>query len=128
VRPLKNGNFCSSSRKAKISTTGIYGIFRGLKFEPDAEIGKKVPFCKGLTLMEDMEMSKVTAKYQITIPPEVRNKLGIVPGSEVEITRKGSRYILVANPIEELKKKWRGKFKNIQKTDDYITDIRGEVN
>jgi len=24
VRPLKNGNFCSSSRKAKISTTGIY--------------------------------------------------------------------------------------------------------
>jgi len=34
----------------------------------------------------------------------------------------------VANPIEELKKKWRGKFKGIQKTDDYITDVRGEVN
>jgi len=47
-RPLKNGNFCSSLRKAKISTTGIYKIFRGLKFEPDAEIGQKVPFCKGL--------------------------------------------------------------------------------
>jgi len=58
----------------------------------------------------------------------VRNKLRIVPGSEVEITGKGSRYILVANPIEELKKKWRGKFKSIQKTDAYITDIRGEVN
>ena len=26
------------------STTGIYRIFRGLKFEPDAEIGHKVPF------------------------------------------------------------------------------------
>ena len=50
-RPLKNGNLCSSSRKAKISTTGIYGIFRGLKFEPDAEIGHKVPFCKGLVKM-----------------------------------------------------------------------------
>ena len=59
---------------------------------------------------------------------EDRNKLGVVPGSEVEITRKGSRYILVAKPIEELKKKWRGKFKGIQKTDDYINDIRGEVN
>ena len=47
-RPLKNGNFCSSSRKAKISTTGTYKIFRGLKFEHDAEIGQKVPFCKGL--------------------------------------------------------------------------------
>jgi len=39
ARPLKNGNFYSSSRKEKISTTGIYGIFRGLKFEPDVEIG-----------------------------------------------------------------------------------------
>jgi hypothetical protein len=45
---LKNGNFYSSSRKAKISTTEIYGIFRGLKFEPSAEIEEKVPFCKGL--------------------------------------------------------------------------------
>jgi hypothetical protein len=50
MRPLKNGNFYSSSRKAKISTAGIYGIFRGLKFEPDAEIGQKVLFCKGLVL------------------------------------------------------------------------------
>ena len=48
-RPLKNGNLCSSSRKAKISTTGIYEIFRGLKFKPDEEIGHKVPFFKGLT-------------------------------------------------------------------------------
>jgi len=36
--------------KAKISTTGIYGIFRGLKFEPDEEIRHKVLFCKGLTV------------------------------------------------------------------------------
>jgi len=42
VRPLKNGNFCSSSRRAKISTTGIYIIFRGLKFEPDAGTSVKL--------------------------------------------------------------------------------------
>jgi len=36
MRPLKNVNFCSSSRKAIILTTGIHGVFRGLKFEPDA--------------------------------------------------------------------------------------------
>ncbi len=47
MRPLKNGNLCSSSRKAKILTGGIHVVFRGLKFEPDAEIGHKVPFCKG---------------------------------------------------------------------------------
>jgi len=46
---------------------------------------------------------------------EVRNKLGIVPGSEVEITRKGSKYILEANPIEELKKKWRANSKASKK-------------
>ena len=40
MRPFKNAQFCSSSRKAKILTTGIHGVFRGLKFEPDAEIGQ----------------------------------------------------------------------------------------
>jgi AbrB family looped-hinge helix DNA binding protein len=35
------------------------------------------------------KMSEVTAKYQITIPPAVRNELGIVPGSEIEIVKKG---------------------------------------
>jgi predicted dehydrogenase len=48
LRPLKNIHFCSSSRKAKILTTGIHGVFRGLKFGPDAEIGQKGRFCKGL--------------------------------------------------------------------------------
>jgi len=55
-RPLKNGNFYSSSRRAKISTTGIYGIFRGLKFEPDSEIGQKVPF-RSLRLSAKVSMS-----------------------------------------------------------------------
>jgi hypothetical protein len=48
MRPLKNVQFWSRSRKAKISTTGIYGIFRGLKFEPDAEFEQKGTFFKGL--------------------------------------------------------------------------------
>jgi hypothetical protein len=47
-RPLKNVNFCLSSRKAIILTTGIHEVFRGLKFEPDTEIEQKGVFCKGL--------------------------------------------------------------------------------
>jgi len=35
---------CSRSRKAKILTTGIHRVFRGLKFEPDADIGQKGTF------------------------------------------------------------------------------------
>jgi len=34
--------------KAKILTTDIHYVFRGLQFETDAEIGQKGAFCKGL--------------------------------------------------------------------------------
>ena len=73
-------------------------------------------------------MTKVTAKYQITIPPEVRTELGIVPGSEVEICKEEDRYVLVVDPIAELKKKWRGRFKDKQSSDEYMNQIRGTVN
>ena len=72
-------------------------------------------------------MTKVTAKYQITLPPDVRNELSIVPGSEVEIARKGNDYVLVVNPIAELKKTWRGKYRGKQRTDEYIDEIRGRI-
>ncbi len=58
MRSLKNIHFCSSSRKAKILNTDIHDeVFRGLKFESDADtlvkhqrsIGQKGAFCKGLT-------------------------------------------------------------------------------
>ena len=49
-------------------------------------------------------MAKVTAKCQITIPPEVRNELRIEPGCEVDIRKKGSQYVLTVDPIAELKK------------------------
>ena len=48
-RPLKNIQFCLRSRKAKILTTGIHEVFRGLKFAPDTEIGQKGMFFKGIT-------------------------------------------------------------------------------
>jgi len=46
VKPLKKIHFCSSSRKAKILTTDIHRVFRGLKFESDAEIEQKGGFAK----------------------------------------------------------------------------------
>ena len=73
-------------------------------------------------------MSKVTAKYQITIPPYVRTELGIIPGSEVDIRKDGSQYVLVVDPVDELKNRWRGKFKDKQSSDEYINQIRGEAN
>ncbi len=72
-------------------------------------------------------MSKVTAKYQITIPPEIRKKLGILPGMEVAITQKGETFELVVDPIAALKKKWRGKLKSGISSDQYLDEVRGSI-
>src|SRR4030042_3650392 len=53
-KPLKNIQFCPRSRKMKILTTGIHLVFRGLKFESDAEIGQKGMFFSGLILLSMM--------------------------------------------------------------------------
>jgi len=44
VSQFQNAQFCWRSRKAKMLTTGIYVIFRGLEFAPDAEIEQKGVF------------------------------------------------------------------------------------
>jgi AbrB family looped-hinge helix DNA binding protein len=72
-------------------------------------------------------MSKVTAKYQITLPAKIRKELGIVPGIEIDIVKKGKKYVLVVDPIEGIKKKWCGKFKDGSTTMEYLEEIRGPV-
>jgi bifunctional DNA-binding transcriptional regulator/antitoxin component of YhaV-PrlF toxin-antitoxin module len=56
-------------------------------------------------------VSKVTEKYQITLPVKVLKELGIVPWTDVDIVKEGKRYLLVVSPADGLKKKWRGKFR-----------------
>jgi len=73
-------------------------------------------------------MSKVTAKYQVTIPVDVRKEMGIIPGAEVAITKKGGKYVLIVNPIETVKSKWRGRFKGGPATMEYMDEVRGKVN
>ena len=72
-------------------------------------------------------MSKVTRKSQITIPINVRKSHGIIPGSEVDIVAKGNNFVLKTNPIEDLKRVWRGRFKNEKSSDEYMAEIRGDI-
>ena len=72
-------------------------------------------------------MSKVTAKYQVTIPAKIRKELGIVPGTEVDIAKEGQKYVLVVDPIEAIKKKWRGRFKGGPTTMEYMDEVRVKV-
>jgi AbrB family looped-hinge helix DNA binding protein len=73
-------------------------------------------------------MSRVTAKYQITVPARIRKELRLVPGTDVDIVKEGDKYVLKVNPIDGIKKKWRGKFKNGTSTMQYLEDVRGPVN
>jgi len=70
-------------------------------------------------------MSKVTDKYQITLPKGVRKELGIVPGTDVDIVKEGKRFLLVVNPADGIKRKWRGRFKDGSTTGAYLDEVRG---
>ena len=72
-------------------------------------------------------MAKVTAKYQITLPPGIRRALKITPGIEVDIIKNGPNYVLVVDPNTRIRKKWCGRLKSAEKTMDYINRIRGPV-
>ena len=50
-------------------------------------------------------MSRVTAKYQITVPARIRKELRLVPGTEVDIVKEGNKYVLKVDPINGIKKK-----------------------
>ena len=90
ARPLKNAQFWSRSRKAKISTTGISGIFRGLKFETDAEIGQRGAFCKGLDASDenDRSMSYEKARGIIQEDKAVILLFGTAWGLHEEVMKK----------------------------------------
>lgn len=50
-----------------------------------------------------MELAKVTSKGQITIPVEIRNKLGIKEGDKVLFVEEGSRIFMVNSILMALK-------------------------
>jgi hypothetical protein len=69
MRPLKNVQFCSRPRKAKILThRNTLSILRinppkfggGLKFEPDTGIGQKRTFFKGLGVSAVLQSVMIT--------------------------------------------------------------------
>ncbi len=56
-------------------------------------------------------MPKVTEKGQVTIPKEIRDELGLKPGSQVEFVRENGRVVLRRRvPVEALDK-WAGRLR-----------------
>jgi antitoxin PrlF len=75
-----------------------------------------------------MVTAKVTSKGQITIPKEIREKLGISPGEEIGfVERRGVFFIkklVKKSPFE----KWMGRLTDLKgsESDKVIDDLRGK--
>lgn len=54
---------------------------------------------------------KVSPKYQVVIPEEVRKSLNIKPGMQVSVIAKGGiAYLVPVRSIKEVQQKFEGKF------------------
>lgn len=75
-----------------------------------------------------MVTAKVTSKGQITIPKEVREKLGISPGEELGFVERRGVFFL-RKPVKKSPfEKWMGRLKSLKgaESDKIIDDLRGK--
>jgi AbrB family looped-hinge helix DNA binding protein len=70
-------------------------------------------------------MSKVTAKYQITIPPKIRRAMNIMPGVEIGFKEIDGQFFLVKTPAIHPINKWRGAAKTAKTVDETVAELRG---
>ena len=74
-------------------------------------------------------MPKITSKGQITIPQDIRNKFGFLPGIEVDIVTEGNKALIVKSTRENMFLKWlgRGKLRQKKDIDLMVSKIRGKT-
>jgi AbrB family looped-hinge helix DNA binding protein len=72
-------------------------------------------------------MPRITSKGQITIPQDIRNKFGFLPGMEVDIVAEGNNALIVKSRHENRFIKWlgRGKKRSKMEADQIVDEIRG---
>jgi AbrB family looped-hinge helix DNA binding protein len=72
-------------------------------------------------------MPKITSKGQITIPQEIRERFGFLPGTDVDVVAKEDRAFIVKSSAENRFLKWlgQGKRKNKQRIDLMVDKLRG---
>ncbi len=69
---------------------------------------------------------KVTSKGQVTIPIELRNKIGIKPGNYLEIKETEAGYVIQKQVDENCLEKYVGILNNTTASDKVIKELRGE--
>lgn len=69
----------------------------------------------------------VSEKGQVTIPKPLRDRLGIGPGTVLEVEAEGGRLIARKREIVDVFRKWRGRgrLRGGRSTDRYLARARG---
>ncbi len=75
-----------------------------------------------------MAKTRITTKGQVTIPKEVRERLALRPGDELEFTEEDGVFRLRKRVDPEVFKKYRGYLKEWagQDSDDLVREMRGQ--
>ena len=74
-------------------------------------------------------MPKITSKGQITIPQEIRNMFGFLPGMDVDIIVEGNKALIVKGRHENQFMKWLGRGDKLSRKsiDHMIDQLRGRT-
>jgi AbrB family looped-hinge helix DNA binding protein len=75
-----------------------------------------------------MTVAKMTSKGQITVPKAVRERLGLVPGDELEFVDEGEQLVIRRHDEDSRFARYRGFLKHLQgqDPDEMLSDMRGE--
>ena len=77
-----------------------------------------------------MITAKVTSKGQVTIPKEVREKLGVQPGEAVGFEEKDGVLVITKAVTKSPFDKWVGRLTHLKgkRSDDLVKEVRGHDN
>ena len=73
-----------------------------------------------------MYRAKITAKGQLTLPKDLRNKLGLKTGNYIQIREISEGYVLEKEQDEDRFYKYVGRLKSERDSDEIIKELRGE--
>ena len=74
-----------------------------------------------------MATTKITSKGQVTIPKEVRDRMGLRPGDKLEFAEEDGVFYLKKHLPPDPLKKWRGYLEHLrgQDPDQLVRQMRG---
>lgn len=71
-------------------------------------------------------MTRVTEKGQVTIPKEIRDRLGIQPGDEIDFEETEEGYVIRKEVDESRFEKWKGVAETKKTVEERMAQLRDE--